>query len=93
MRVGEIQANDSKQEIEYSVKKNAFNKNDHLGDDQWVELFPDGSVRDLMVTTRIPPRHLSYSKHHFLKGQSPLLVRKAFYDSNLAEKIYKMSLK
>lgn len=62
------------------VKKDSTN--DHL-DDTYIEVYPRGDVRDLSVTTRIPKKHKTYSKHAVIHGQSPILVRKSYYDKYL----------
>ena len=57
--------------------------NDHL-DDTYIEVYPNGDVCDLSVTTRIPKEHKSYSKRVVQSGPSPLLVRKSYWDANHA---------
>ena len=55
--------------------------NDHLGDDEWIEIFPKLREDDLEFTTNVPARHKSYTKVVGLgyKTQSPLLIRLSFF--------------
>jgi hypothetical protein len=53
--------------------------NRHL-DDDYIEVFPNGNLRDLSITTRIPAQHKTFSRYSPKEGQSPLLVRKSYWD-------------
>ena len=52
--------------------------NDHLGLDEWIEVFPSGSVREHVMLERVPKMHKTASRYEFRHGQSPLLLRKSF---------------
>ena len=57
---------------------NRDKENLHL-QDTYVQVFPDGTVRDLLVTTAIPPEHKTYCRHVVTQQtQSPLLVRQSY---------------
>lgn len=66
--------------------------NPHLDRDAWVEVYPDGKLNDLAITTRIPKEHLSWTaqvfgSEHGPRTPSPLLVRQSYYQNRIAPQI------
>jgi hypothetical protein len=59
--------------------------NYHL-DSEFIEVFPEGNVADLCITTAIPAEHKRASYYETKNGQSPLLVRKRYWDEHYAAK-------
>jgi len=49
---------------------------------EWLELFPDGSVADMTITTRIPRDKKRASGKPASKGQSPLLVELKWWNEH-----------
>jgi len=58
--------------------------NPHL-DEPYIELYPQGNVRDLAITTAIPKLHKSYSRRDVLTGPTPLLVRLSYWKEKFGE--------
>jgi hypothetical protein len=55
--------------------------NTHLLDGIYIEVFPEGNVKDLKVTTNLHRLWKSYSKYPWRNGQSPLLIHKSAWDT------------
>ena len=57
---------------------------DHISD-LYIEVFPKGTMRELRQIRAVPLTERTYSKEHFKTGgQSPILVRKSYYDRHMA---------
>jgi hypothetical protein len=52
----------------------------HLDNDLWIEVYPDGNVKDLSLIQRIAPEDRTYRNEVACEGQSPLLIRKSAWD-------------
>jgi hypothetical protein len=63
---------------------NSSLENKHLTE-PYIELYPDGGVRDFTQINRIPKEHRSYDARFIPDtgriGQSAILVRKSYYDA------------
>lgn len=61
--------------------------NDHLAEGvEYLEVFPEGTMAELAVMRSIPVGLRTYSKKPFLRGQSPLLVCKAYWQAQCADR-------
>lgn len=49
---------------------------------EWIEVFPDGTMADLTITTNIPRDKKRASGRHAFKGASPLLVELAWWNAH-----------
>ena len=61
-----------------TVTKNEIE--DHLDNDNWIEVFQDGSAEDMLFVQGIAATDRTYSKAIAVEGQpSPLLIRLSAY--------------
>lgn len=66
---------------------NPTKENKHLSE-PYIEVYPDGTVKDFAAMNKIPKEHRSFDARIIPAtgrvGQSAILVRKSYWDANLA---------
>lgn len=65
------------------VKKDLVNT--HLAEGvEYIEVFPEGTVPELSVLRSIPVELRTYSQKTAMRGQSPLLVCRKYWEAHCA---------
>ena len=57
----------------------------HLDKDKWLEVWPDGSNRELAMIDRLAKRDRTYRDEAAESGQSPVLVRQSAWDAMVSK--------